>query len=155
MLKIISLIISLFVNLSELSIGITSHANLYFYPKVQNADPIQALIQQEINRTKIRFDPILSTWTLAAILIPTSATLCVLVLVFKYGRNVQFVSTDMTTTQSQTLSQMKSRISEIQILVDSIQKQIHISQENAEEIEKTIQNKFPESTLETVDGDIK
>jgi multisubunit Na+/H+ antiporter MnhC subunit len=140
MLKIISLIVSLFVDFSGLYLRITPNANLYFYPNVQNVDSIQSLIQQEINRTKIRFDPILSTWILAAILIPTSATLCVLVLAFKYGRNVQSVSTDMTTTQSQTLSQMKSRISEVQILVDSIHQQIKISQENAEKIEEKIQN---------------
>jgi chaperonin cofactor prefoldin len=46
----------------------------------------------------------------------------------------------MTTTQSQTLSQMKSRLSEVQILVDSIDKQIQISQENAEKIDEIIQS---------------
>jgi hypothetical protein len=140
MLKIIGLIVSLFVDFSGINTETPADANLYFYPNIQNSTPIQSFIQQEIYRTKIRFNPILSTWTLAAILIPTSATLCILVLAFKYGRNIQSVSTHVTTTQSQTLSQMKSRISEVQILVDSIQKQIQISQESAENIDETIQS---------------
>jgi|GEM_PF-4253346 hypothetical protein len=140
MIKVISLIVSLFVDISRLDIGTTPHPKLYFYPSIQNSVPIQSFIQQEINQTKIRFNPILSTWILAAILIPTSATLCVLVLAFKYGRNVKPILTYMTTTQSQTLSQMKSRLSEVQILVDSIDKQIQISQENAEKIDEIIQS---------------
>ncbi len=134
MIKFISLIISLLANLSQLEINSISNF------RIQNLDSVQSLIQQEINQTKVRFDPIISTWIFAAILIPTSATLCVLVLALKYGRKVQSVLNHVNNTQSQTLSQMNSRISEIQTLVNSIHNQIQISQENTEKINQKNQS---------------
>jgi hypothetical protein len=104
-------------------------------PQLQNATPIQSLIQQEINQTKIRFNPIINTWIIAAILIPTSATLCILVLAMKYGRKVKAVCNEIETKQPVALSQFKDRMSETQVLFRSIQSEIQTSQDNIKKID--------------------
>ncbi|MGB3533557.1 MAG: hypothetical protein WBA13_08560 [Microcoleaceae cyanobacterium] len=102
---------------------------------MQNSTPLQPLIQQEINRTNTRFSPILNTWILAAILIPTSTTLSVLILAFKYSRKVKSVSANITTTQAETLSQMKSLLSQEQSLTHTINSLLNESQENIQKLQ--------------------
>ncbi len=139
MLNFLSLIVSLSVNLNQFNSANSPVFYLYQNLLIQDSIPLQNLIKKEINQTKIRFNPILHTWILAAILIPTSATFCVLVLAFKYGRKVKSVSANITTIQSQTLSQMKSRISEAQIMFNSVQDQIKTSQEKVNSINEKVQ----------------
>lgn len=108
--------------------------------QLQDSNSVKSLVQQEINQTKIRFHPILNTWILAAVLIPTSTTLCVLVLVFKYRSKVNSVSSHIKTEQSMALAQMKDRILETQTLLNSVQSEIKISRENIQEIEDKIRS---------------
>ncbi len=131
MMKIISLIISL-------SVTYCFPLPSSFDPILQNSSLLQSASQQEINHANFRFHSILNTWILAAILIPTSATFCVLVLAFKYGRKIQSTSAGISVTKSQAVSQLKERISEVITLVNSVHDQIQISYDQLQKIDQKI-----------------
>ncbi|MGB3404548.1 MAG: hypothetical protein WBA77_17825 [Microcoleaceae cyanobacterium] len=117
-------------------------------PQLQNSVPLQSLIQKEINQTKIRFNPIINTWILASVLIPTSATLSVLVLMFKYGRKVKALSNDIEAKQPVAVSQFKERMSETQVLFSSIQSEIQTSKDNIKKIDDKIKSYSEEKGVE-------
>ncbi len=95
---------------------------------IQQQSPLNLQIQQEVNPTLERISSLLNFWILVAVLVPTSATLCLLILGFKALKKNQQTQQSLNTVKSDLISQIQTMMSETQPLVDDLQDSIQVTE---------------------------
>lgn len=95
---------------------------------IQQQSPLNLQIQQEVNPTLERIYPLLNFWILVAVLVPTSATICLLILGFKAFKKNQQTQQSLNTVKSDLLSQINTMMSETQPLIDDLQDSIQVTE---------------------------
>ncbi len=119
--------------LFQFLLGITI-ANLQINPLLAQTDiqqpssSFQVEIKPEVDRTLARTSTLLNFWIVVAVLVPTSATVCLLILGIKAFRETQQTQQSLNTVKSDILSQIHAMISETQPIVDELQNSIQVTE---------------------------
>ena len=123
----LDLILSLWIQLSRPTVNLAT-------------DPIPTLVQTEIQQTQTRFQPILNTWMLVAILVPSATTFCVFILVFKLNQNYSKTLTEIRSQKDESITQIKSLLSSEQEQIKLLHQQTHQATQQLQDIQEKIQS---------------
>jgi len=110
---------------------------------------IRDLVQTEISQSFRRVHPLLSTWILVAVLVPSASVLSILILFFKITRNSRQVSQHLETLKDDFIPEFYARIGEAQDIVYDLQDSFQVTEEAIQGIQARL------DSLSTQDDDLE
>ena len=110
---------------------------------------IRDLVQTEISQSFRRVHPLLSTWILVAVLVPSASVLSILILFFKITRNSRQFSQHLETLKDDFIPEFYARIGEAQDIVYDLQDSFEVTEEAIQGIQARL------DSLSTQDDDLE
>jgi hypothetical protein len=110
---------------------------------------IRDLVQTEISQSFRRVHPLLSTWILVAVLVPSASVLSILILFFKITRNSRQFSQHLETLKDDFIPEFYARIGEAQDIVYDLQDSFQVTEEAIQGIQARL------DSLSTQDDDLE
>ncbi|SKB14602.1 hypothetical protein PL11201_660145 [Planktothrix sp. PCC 11201] len=110
---------------------------------------IRDLVQTEISQSFRRVNPLLSTWVLVAVLIPSASVLSILILFFKITRESRKFSQHLETVKDDFIPEFYARIGEAQDIVYDLQDSFQVTEEAIQGIQARL------DSLSTQDDDLE
>ena len=110
---------------------------------------IRDLVQTEISQSFRRVNPLLSTWILVAVLIPTASVLSILILFFKITRDSRKFSQHLETLKDDFIPEFYAKIGEAQDIVYDLQDSFQVTEETIQGIQARL------DSLSTQDDDLE
>ncbi|HBW57899.1 MAG TPA: hypothetical protein DEF27_08885 [Oscillatoriales bacterium UBA8482] len=110
---------------------------------------IRDLVQTEISQSFRRVNPLLSTWILVAVLVPSASVLSILILFFKITRDSRKFSQHLQTVKDDFIPEFYARIGEAQDIVYDLQDSFQVTEEAIQGIQDRL------DSLSTQDDDLE
>ncbi|WP_026795247.1 MULTISPECIES: hypothetical protein [Planktothrix] len=110
---------------------------------------IRDLVQTEISQSFRRVHPLLSTWILVAVLVPSASVLSILILFFKITRDSRKFSQHLETLKDDFIPEFYARIGEAQDIVYDLQDSFQVTEEAIQGIQARL------DSLSTQDDDLE
>ena len=110
---------------------------------------IRDLVQTEISQSFRRVHPLLSTWILVAVLVPSASVLSILILFFKITRDSRKFSQHLETLKDDFIPEFYARIGEAQDIVYDLQDSFEVTEEAIQGIQARL------DSLSTQDDDLE
>ncbi|CAD5949698.1 hypothetical protein [Planktothrix agardhii] len=110
---------------------------------------IRDLVQTEISQSFRRVHPLLSTWILVAVLVPSASVLSILILFFKITRDSRKFSQHLETLKDYFIPEFYARIGEAQDIVYDLQDSFQVTEEAIQGIQARL------DSLSTQDDDLE
>ena len=110
---------------------------------------IRDLVQTEISQSFRRVHPLLSTWILVAVLVPSASVLSILILFFKITRDSRQFSQHLETLKDDFIPEFYARIGEAQDIVYDLQDSFEVTEEAIQGIQERL------DSLSTQDDDLE
>ena len=110
---------------------------------------IRDLVQTEISQSFRRVHPLLSTWVLVAVLVPSASVLSILILFFKITRDSRQFSQHLETLKDDFIPEFYARIGEAQDIVYDLQDSFEVTEEAIQGIQARL------DSLSTQDDDLE
>ena len=110
---------------------------------------IRDLVQTEISQSFRRVHPLLSTWVLVAVLVPSASVLSILILFFKITRDSRQFSQHLETLKDDFIPEFYARIGEAQDIVYDLQDSFQVTEEAIQGIQARL------DSLSTQDDDLE
>lgn len=126
------------------------------YPRSDDSDAtkryrilIRDLVQTEISQSFRRVNPLLSTWILVAVLIPSASVLSLLILFFKITRDSRQFSHNLETLKDDFIAEFYARIDEGQDIIYDLQDCFQFTEETIQGLQDRL------DSLSTQDDDLE
>lgn len=110
---------------------------------------IRDLVQTEVSQSFRRVNPLLSTWVLVAVLVPSASVLSILILFFKITRDSRKFSQHLETLKDDFIPEFYARIGEAQDIVYDLQDSFQVTEEAIQGIQARL------DSLSTQDDDLE
>lgn len=110
---------------------------------------IRDLVQTEISQSFRRVNPLLSTWVLVAVLVPSASVLSILILFFKITRESRKFSQHLERVKDDFIPEFYARIGEAQDIVYDLQDSFQVTEEAIQGIQARL------DSLSTQDDDLE
>ncbi|HEY9865894.1 MAG TPA: hypothetical protein V6D21_17115 [Candidatus Obscuribacterales bacterium] len=134
----------------------SNHSLATSYTSADNVDTtrryrilIRDLVQTEISQSFRRVNPLLSTWILVAVLVPSASVLSILILFFKITRDSRKFSQHLETVKDDFIPEFYARIGEAQDIVYDLQDSFQVTEEAIQGIQARL------DSLSTQDDDLE
>ncbi|VXD20815.1 hypothetical protein PL8927_70024 [Planktothrix serta PCC 8927] len=110
---------------------------------------VRELIENEVSRSIRRVNPLLTTWILVAVLVPTASVLNILILFFKVTQNSRRFSQSLDSLKDDFIPEFYARIAEAQDIVYDLQDSLQVTEETLQGIQDKL------DSLSTQDDDLE
>jgi hypothetical protein len=107
------------------------------------------LIQDEVSQSLRRVSPLLTTWILVAVLVPSASVLSILILFFKITQDSRKFSQHLDTLKDDFIPEFYARIAIAQDIVYDLQDSFQVTEENIQGIQDRL------DSLSTQDDDLE
>ncbi len=110
---------------------------------------IRELIENEVSRSIRRVNPLLTTWILVAVLVPTASVLNILILFFKVTQDSRRFSQRLDSIKDDFIPEFYAKIAEAQDIVYDLQDSLQVTEATLQGIQDKL------DSLSTQDDDLE